>query len=348
MWEQVRGHENQVAAFRRAIQGGRLSQGYLLAGPSGVGKRLFAETLAASLMCSSGQETLDACGTCDSCKQVKANTHPDLLRVACPPDKREIPIELLAGSREKRGREGLCYELSLKPMVADRRIAIIDDVEKLNVASANTLLKTLEEPPARALFFLVVNGVESVLPTIRSRCQLVRFQPLAEADVRELLVQHEVVDSPEEASRIAALAGGSMDAASQLADPAVRELSELVTNAIQGRRLEQAMVLAADVMSSIEATSKDSSTQRNNAQWALRFLGSTLQGSLRAAAMGQSSGLEAVSGTGPEAADIISNMLERVIDSESHLRQSMPMLLCFESLFDDLRRIASGKLAASS
>ncbi|MFK7818260.1 MAG: DNA polymerase III subunit delta' [Planctomycetaceae bacterium] len=348
MWEQVRGHQNQIAAFRRAIEGGRLSQGYLLAGPSGIGKRLFAETLAASLMCSNAAETLDACGSCDSCKQVKANTHPDLLKVACPPDKREIPIELLAGSREKRGREGLCYELSLKPMIADRRIAIIDDVEKLNVASANTLLKTLEEPPARALFFLIVNGVESVLPTIRSRCQLVQFQSLPESDVRELLLQHEIVESQEEASRIAVLSGGSMDAASQLADPAVRQLSELVTDAIKGRRLDQAMALAADVMSSIEATSKDSSTQRNNAQWALRFLGSTLQRSLRAVAVGQQSGLECVPSTGPEAADIVSGMLERVIDSESHLRQSMPMLLCFESMFDDLRRIASGKLAASS
>lgn len=347
MWDQIRGHRNQLQAFRRAIDGGRLSQGYLLAGPSGIGKRAFAEVLAAGLMCTE-TDSIDACGVCPSCKQVMANTHPDLLRVGCPPDKREIPIELLAGSREKRGREGLCYELSLKPMVADRRIAIVDDVEKLNVASANTLLKTLEEPPARAVFFLVVNQVESVLPTIRSRCQLVQFHPLAENDVAELMLELGVVDGSDEANRIASLAGGSIDAAKQLADPEVRSLSELVTNGIRGRNLNQAMTLAAGVMKGIEATSNDTSVQRNNAQWTLRFLGRALQTSLRAVAKNEPSGLEAVPMTGPDAADIITRMLERVIDSESHLRQSMPMLLCFESLFDDLRRIAAGEVAASA
>ncbi len=347
MWENIRGHQTQIDAFRRAIAGGRLSQGYLLAGPSGIGKHLFAEVLAAGLMCTTS-DSVDPCGTCPSCKQVLANTHPDLLKVACPPDKREIPIELLAGSREKRGREGLCYELSLKPMVADRRIAIIDDVEKLNTASANTLLKTLEEPPSRAVFFLVVNQVESVLPTIRSRCQLVRFQPLPDADIAELLIRNQVVESTEEANRIASLAGGSMDAAQQLADVAVRELSELVADGIRGRRIQQAMSLAADIMKAIEATSNDSSIQRANAQWALRFLGTALHSALRRVARGEPSGLEAVPSTGPDAADVVSKMLNRVIDSESHLRQSMPMLLCFECLLDDLRRIASGEVAASA
>ena len=347
MWNNVRGHQNQIDAFRRAIDGGRLSQAYLLAGSSGIGKRLFAETLAAGLMCQES-DSIDACGNCPSCKQVKANTHPDLLKVACPPDKREIPIELLAGSREKRGREGLCYELSLKPMVADRRIAIIDDVEKLNAASANTLLKTLEEPPARAVFFLVVDEVESVLPTIRSRCQLVRFQPLPDRDVADLLLQLEIVEDAEEAARIATLSGGSIDAGKQLADPTVRALSELVAEGIRGPRLQRAMTLAADVMKSIEATSNDSSMQRTNAQWALRFLGSALQSSLRCVARDEPSGLDAVPSTGPEAADVISRMLERVIDAESHLRQSMPMLLCMESLFDDLRRIATGRIPASA
>lgn len=348
MWDQVRGHRSQLELFKKAIAGGRLSQGYLLAGDSGIGKRLFAETLASGLLCTEAASPVEPCGSCPSCKQVRKNTHPDLLRVACPPGKSEIPIELLAGSREKRGREGLCYELSLKPVVSDRRIAIIDDVEKLNTASANTLLKTLEEPPARAVFFLIVNRPDAVLPTIRSRCQLVRFHPLTDADVAELLMQTEVVVTSEEASGIAAMAGGSMDAATQLADPAVRALSDLVTTGIQGNRLKAAMAFAAEVMKAIEATANDTSVQRNNAQWTLKFLGRTLQDALRRSARNEPSGLELVQGDHMQATDTIGNMLQRVLDTESHLRQSMPMLLCLESMFDDLRRIAAGSLAASA
>lgn len=347
MWNQLRGHREQIEQFRKAIEGGRLSQGYLLAGDSGIGKRLFAETLAAGLLCSQSPDPIGACGECPSCKQVRRDTHPDLLKVGCPPGKSEIPIELLAGSREKRGREGLCYELSLKPVVADRRIAIIDDVETLNVASANTLLKTLEEPPARAVFFLIVNRPDAVLPTIRSRCQLVRFQPLTDSDVADLLLETGIVETAEESVGIAAMAGGSMDAASQLADPSVRSLSDLVVSGITGAKLKQAMALAAEVMKGIESTSSDTAVQRVNAQWTLRFLGETLRNALRMAAKNEPCGLVSVTDSGMDAADIVSGMLERVLDTESHLRQRMPMLLCFESMFDDLRRIANGELAAS-
>lgn len=348
MWNQLRGHQNQIDMFRRAVAGGRLSHSYLFAGDSGIGKKKFAEILAAGLLCKETPDPIEACGVCPSCKQVLANTHPDVLRVGCPPDKSEIPIELLAGSREKRGREGLCYEVSLKPAVADRRIAIIDDVEKLNVASGNTLLKTLEEPPARAVFFLIVDRPEAVLSTIRSRCQLVQFNPLADEDVAALMVENEIVAQPAEAAAIARLAGGSLDAASQLADSKVRELSAIITDGIRGPQLRQAMTLAASVMSAIEATSNDTAVQRVNAHWALRFLGSALQTSLRNAATGQPANIAAVQADGLEAADIVSNMLQRVIDTESHLRQRMPMLLCFESMLDDLRRLAAGQLSASA
>ena len=348
MWNEIRGHQTRVEMFRQAVAGGRLSHSYLFAGQSGIGKKRFAETLAAGLLCKEASDPIDACGQCPSCKQVKVNTHPDLLRISCPPDKTEIPIALLAGSVEKRGREGLCYEISLKPSVADRRIAIIDDVEKLNVASGNTLLKTLEEPPAKAVFFLIVDGIEAVLPTIRSRCQLVQFSPLSDQDIAELLLENEIVSTPDAAATIAKLAGGSMDAANQLADEKVRELSALITGGIRGPKLKQPMTLAAAVISAIEATSNDTATQRVNAHWALRFLGSALQTSLRSAATGGSAGLAVVDASGNDAVDIVGNMLQRVIATESHLRTRMPMPLCFESMLDDLRRIADGQTAASA
>ncbi len=348
MWDQIRGHKAQLEMFRRAVAAGRLSQSYLLAGDPGIGKRRFAQTLAAGLMCPQATETLGACGECPSCKQVLADTHPDLLQVARPPGKSELPIELLAGTREKRGREGLCYDISLRPIVADRRIAIIADAETLNTASANTLLKTLEEPPAHAVFFLIVDRPESVLPTIRSRSQLVRFQPLREADVAELLVETDLVQDIDEARAIATLAGGSMDAAAQLADPAVRALREVVAGAVRGQGLQNPLALAGKVVATIEGTASDAATQRINAQWALRFLGESLRQALRTTAAGGGGVLELVSCSGVDATDIIAAMLERVIDSEAHLQQRMSLPLCMESLFDDLRRITSGQAAASA
>ncbi len=348
MWNDIRGHQTQVELFRQAVASGRLSHSYLFAGQSGIGKKRFAEKLAAGLLCNVDPNPITACGECPSCKQVKVDTHPDLLRVGCPPDKTAIPISLLAGPPERRGREGLCYEISLKPAVADRRIAIIDDVEKLNVESGNTLLKTLEEPPAKAVFFLIVDRVEAVLPTIRSRCQLVQFSPLSDSDVAELVLENEIVASADEADAIARLSGGSMDAASQLADEKVRELSAIITDGIRGAKLKQPMTLAASVIKAIEGTSSDTAVQRINAHWALRFLGRALQVSLRRAATGQNPQLTVVESTGDEAVDAIGNMLQRVIDTESHLRQRMPMQLCFESMLDDLRRIASGQAAASA
>ncbi|PWG73977.1 AAA family ATPase, partial [Enterococcus hirae] len=82
--------------------------------------------------------------------------------------KKSIPIELFVGSDDHRGREGLCYELSLKPMASDRKIAVIDDVHLMQSESANSLLKTLEEPPPKSLIVLITDRDEAILPTIRS------------------------------------------------------------------------------------------------------------------------------------------------------------------------------------
>ena len=85
-------------------------------------------------------------------------------------------------------REGLCYDIALKPYSGRRKVAIIDDADYLNKEGANCLLKTLEEPPPKSLLILIGTSEQRQLPTIRSRCQIVRFQPLPEQDVAELLL----------------------------------------------------------------------------------------------------------------------------------------------------------------
>jgi DNA polymerase-3 subunit delta' len=215
MWHGIEGHDEIAAEFETAIARGRLASTFLFLGPAGIGKRTFAIKLAQMLLC----QAQNGCGTCDSCVQVAAGSHPDLLRVSKPADKATIPLELLIGDDEHRMREGLLYELGLKPFMGGRKIAIIDDADFFKVEGANALLKTLEEPPPRSVLILVGTSAERQLPTIRSRAQVIRFRPLPVEVVEKLLLSTGRVDDPAEARRLALHAEGSLARAGELADP---------------------------------------------------------------------------------------------------------------------------------
>ncbi|MBN2474189.1 MAG: AAA family ATPase [Pirellulales bacterium] len=218
-WRGIEGHDEVVEQFRRAIGRRRLASSFLFVGPAGIGKRTFALKLAQALLCSRRpDEALDPCGQCPACAQVAAATHPDVELVAKPDDKASIPIELLIGDKEHRGREGLCHRISRKPQPGGRKIAIIDDADHLNPEGANCLLKTLEEPPPRSLLILIGTSPAKQLPTIRSRCQLVRFFPLPVDIVAGLLLARGLVSDAADARRLADFSGGSLQGALELGD----------------------------------------------------------------------------------------------------------------------------------
>ena len=224
LWEDLRGHELQKQWFANALSAGRLATSFLFVGPEGIGKRAFAKLLAKSLLCrGSAANDLVCCGHCEDCAQVDAGTHPDLIQVSKPPDKAFLPIELLIGEREKRMREGLCHDISLRPFGGRRKIAIMDDADSLNVEGANCLLKTLEEPPTNSLMLLIGTSLQRQLPTIRSRCQSILFQSLTESDVRELLERSAVEEVRSQAAELAKQCQGSLTQALQLADPDLKE-----------------------------------------------------------------------------------------------------------------------------
>ena len=215
----MRGHERVLAQFRHALARNRLASTFLFVGPPGIGKRLFALKLAQGLLCERRpEEALDPCGECPSCHQVLAGSHPDVELLARPADKAFIPVELLIGDKEHRMREGLCYNISLKAYSGRRKIAIIDDADYLNKEGANCLLKTLEEPPPKSLLILIGTSEQRQLPTIRSRCQVVRFSPLAESDVAEILLERGICSDPAAAIRAARMSGGSVARAAQWCD----------------------------------------------------------------------------------------------------------------------------------
>ncbi|WP_437203319.1 DNA polymerase III subunit delta' [Planctomicrobium sp. SH664] len=322
IWERVIGHQQQVEMFRRAIRRGRLAHAYLLVGPSGIGKRLFARTLAQCLFCERyPEEALDACGVCSACCQMEAGTHPDLLTVELPEGKRELPIELLAGDRDHRGRAGLCYDLALKPMSASRRIALIDAAETMNEASANSLLKTLEEPPVGSILFLLTPETEPILPTIRSRCQPIRFHPLTDEQVLTLL-QDQQHDG--QLADVVRMSEGSPSVARQLLEPALQKLWKTVEAVLSGREVD-ALKGIQQITTALEELGTDSASQRLNMRWALKFVVEALRKQLQQT--------EEVARL-----DQLGNMLDRCFEADLHLRQTMPIPLCLEALMTDLGR----------
>src|SRR3954463_5281833 len=189
MWHGILGHDDVVDRFRRTLASGRLASTYLFVGPPGVGKRRFALELAHSLLCTGNDEaSLEPCGQCESCRMFAEGSHPDLELIGLPADKSTLPIELFIGDREHRNQEGLCRRIALRPFFGRRKVAIIDDADHFGIASANCLLKTLEEPPPSALLILIGTSPSRQLPTIRSRSQIVRFQPLDVETVAKILL----------------------------------------------------------------------------------------------------------------------------------------------------------------
>ena len=227
MWQKIIGHDRVAEQFRRAALRGRLAGSFLFVGPSGVGKRTFALATAKSLLCEHrSAEQFDACGACAACRQVDAGNHPDVYYVCKPEDKSELPLELLIGGKEQRGRSGVCYEISRKPYAGGYKIAIIDDADTLNAEGANSLLKTLEEPPPHAILILIGTSAAKQLPTIRSRCKVIRFFPLSTHELAQLLESQDIAASPERALRLARSSDGGLDLAKAFYDDSIDEIRD--------------------------------------------------------------------------------------------------------------------------
>ena len=161
-------HEQQRHSITSAMAQQRLHHALLLHGPAGVGKTQFARHIAAALLCESTTEPEQRpCGECRSCVLVRAGSHPDRLELAPKEDRRVIDVE------QVRTRIG---DLVLTPHYASRRVIVVNPADGLNRSAANTLLKTLEEPPGGVVFLLISARAAMLPATIRSRCSGIRFQ----------------------------------------------------------------------------------------------------------------------------------------------------------------------------
>lgn len=270
-WHGIQGQSAVFEQFQRSLGRDRLASTYLFVGPPGVGKRTTAIALAQALLCETHPEAeLTACAHCGACAQVLAGSHPDLEIVVKPPDRTSIPLELFIGDRENRMRVGLCHNLSLKPFRGGRKIAIIDDADYLNVEGANCLLKTLEEPPPRSLLILIGTSPQRQLPTIRSRCQIIRFRPLELSVLSELILKQGLASDRESAQELASWADGSLQRAAEFSQASVREFRQrLLLQLGQGDFWSPDFLKEVD--SFIDANGKDAPSRRSNLRLAIGF-----------------------------------------------------------------------------
>lgn len=225
--ETVKAQTTAVETLRRALAAGRVHHAYLFDGPEGVGKELTAFGLAQALVCerrAKGQA--EACGSCSACTRAVPREpgatplHPDVVVLERglydpatlgrkSPETQDLSIDQV--------RTLVLARAAFGPHEGRAKVFIVRRAEEMSTAAANALLKTLEEPGARTHFMLLSATPDTLLPTIRSRAQRVRFGALPDTVVTELLEARGV--EPAAAKSIAVLAGGSMATAATLADP---------------------------------------------------------------------------------------------------------------------------------
>jgi DNA polymerase-3 subunit delta' len=286
-WRGIEGHDAIVRAFATAAARGRVAGSYLLVGPAGVGKTTFALELARALVCPQARGGLEPCGACASCVQAAAGSHPDIDVVAKPEDRATIPLEALIGDKDHRMREGLCWRILLAPAVGARKVAIIRDADHLSIEAANCLLKTLEEPPPGAVIMLLGTALERQLPTIRSRCQIVRFRPLPAEVVRRVLEAEAAEGGDAGAIRAAAAAaGGSLSRGRLLLDPDVAAFRGRLVELLAQRPL-RGVELARDTTALVEAAGKEAPPRRGRLRVVLEAAIDFYRAALRHAASGE-------------------------------------------------------------
>ncbi|MBW6521727.1 MAG: DNA polymerase III subunit delta' [Desulfoarculaceae bacterium] len=209
------GQEKAKNLLGRALTSGNLAHAYLFRGPDGVGKQLFARSLAAAVNCRQRQG-MDGCGHassihgardtgaslpcghCPSCRKYGSGNHPDFLVIS--PEKGTIKID--------RIRE-MVQTLSYPPYESGVRVVLLEDIHTMRSEAANSLLKTLEEPPENNLLILTAAAARDVLPTISSRCQVIPFFSLGQEETVQVLLREKPELEPEDARMLARLSEGS-------------------------------------------------------------------------------------------------------------------------------------------
>ena len=343
MWQGIHGHDAVVQRFRRSLASGRLAASYLFLGPEGIGKRTFAVKLAQALLCQRDDSgKLEPCGQCESCQLSLAGNHPDIDIVGLPAGKRWLPVDLFLGDRDHRNQVGLCHNVSLRPQMGRRRVAIIDDADFFTVESANCLLKTLEEPPPGAVMILIGTSRSRQLPTILSRTQTIRFSPLSDESVRQLVLEQQIATDQQQAQQLALASGGSLSKAAELIDPELWEMQRMLLPQLHPDRFDSVR-LAGELTAFVNQAGKEADLRRRRIRQLLQMVANHFRHVMRHSCSGESTDeatnqpiLLLSQALGPAAQGLSLDILDRCLEGETQLDRNANQATLIECWLDDL------------
>ena len=198
------GHEGVIDNLMKAMEKGNISHSYLFVGSEAIGKKAVAMAFSKALLCESGG--LEPCNECISCKKFDSSNHPDFYY-----------IEPEGGLIKKGQIEDLIKSTLTKPLEGKRKVYLIDDSYKMNSYSQNAFLKTLEEPPSYVNIILISTSSKNLLPTIISRCEIIKFSPIENDKIMRFLID-EYKKTKEEAKFISCYSKGSIGRAIELSN----------------------------------------------------------------------------------------------------------------------------------
>lgn len=228
-FDQILGQDNAIQLLRQAYLAQRLPHGLIFSGPAGIGKGTTAQALATLFLCEKPKAD-HPCGHCQSCTLMAAGNHPDFHRVYRQlvhledEDKaaRDLSIDVV--------RDYLLKPASQMAALNGGKVFVVEEAERLSLPAQNAMLKTLEEPYGKTLIILLTDDAESLLPTIRSRCRLIRFAPLPQKTVLQQLEDRQIPRA--DAADLASFSEGSLGQAlkwhAQGILPSLRELHRLL------------------------------------------------------------------------------------------------------------------------
>jgi len=245
VWDDIVG-QDRVARFLRAVaDGGLVSHAYLFVGPPGSGKGTAARALACAVLCDD-----NGCGACAECYRVRRGAHPDVHLVS---------PRGAAGYIVEQVRE-ISRDVSLAPVDGRNKIYIVSDADLFNEQSANALLKTLEEPPDDVIIILMAHSFDAVIPTIASRCQVVRFRRIPATDAAAMLVSISGADPAEAAIALAAAGGVVARARDFLASSPRREARAMILRTLKDLSAADeldVLVAAKELLAAVKAPLED-------------------------------------------------------------------------------------------